>query len=292
MASSAPAQYGERLRAAAVYLHVQQLIPEDRAAETLADLFGADRLRPASVMGWVKRKAKALAPVAERIGALAAAARVRCLDDPSTMLRTAFGSRARRNGCIRSQPKASPSIACRPSGATCPKTLPAGWSSTTASNPIAGFRNRSCALQRPSLTRTQGADRSSTRSRGPAPMRDLLCDANRAVDVGRGAGRTGARPCPSGRLRNPLPGHLARRPRLSPQAAPPSQVRHGQDQATTRREPAAPAARFKDDVLRFLVDFDVPFTNNLAWTYLAPRRRRRSQARPSPASASALSPSR
>lgn len=33
---SAPAQYGERLRAAAVYLNVQQLIPEDRVAQTLS----------------------------------------------------------------------------------------------------------------------------------------------------------------------------------------------------------------------------------------------------------------
>ena len=78
---SAPAQYGERLRAAAVYLHAQQLIPEDRTAQTLADLFGADRLCPASVMDWVRRKAKALAPVAAEVGALAAAARVRCLDE-------------------------------------------------------------------------------------------------------------------------------------------------------------------------------------------------------------------
>ena len=33
-----PAQYGGRIRAAAIYLHAQQLIPEDRAAEALADL--------------------------------------------------------------------------------------------------------------------------------------------------------------------------------------------------------------------------------------------------------------
>jgi transposase len=135
---NAPAQYGERLRAAAVYLHAQQLIPEERTAQTLVDLFGADRLCPASVMDWVRRKAKALAPVAARVGALVAAARVRCLDDPSAMLRTAFVSQARRNGCIRSQPKASRSIASRPGGATWRKALPAAWSSTTASNPMAG----------------------------------------------------------------------------------------------------------------------------------------------------------
>ena len=77
----APAQYGERLRAAAVYLHLQQLIPEERTAETLADLFGVPSICPASVMDWVRRKASALAPVAGRIGALVAAARVRCLDE-------------------------------------------------------------------------------------------------------------------------------------------------------------------------------------------------------------------
>jgi transposase len=76
-----PAQYGERLRAAAVYLHAQQLIPEDRTAEALADLTGADGLCAASVADWTRRRAAALAPVAERIGALIRAARVRCLDE-------------------------------------------------------------------------------------------------------------------------------------------------------------------------------------------------------------------
>ena len=41
-----PAQYGPRVRAAAVYLNVQQLLPEDRVAQTMADLFGAARLCP------------------------------------------------------------------------------------------------------------------------------------------------------------------------------------------------------------------------------------------------------
>ena len=41
-----PTQYGERIRAAAVYLNIQQLLPEDRTAQTLSDLIGA---RPMSV---------------------------------------------------------------------------------------------------------------------------------------------------------------------------------------------------------------------------------------------------
>ena len=75
-----PAQYGERVKAAAVYLNAQQLVPEERTAQVLADLFGAAACG-ASVAGWVGRKAEALAPVYRSIGACVAAAPVRCLDE-------------------------------------------------------------------------------------------------------------------------------------------------------------------------------------------------------------------
>ncbi len=41
-----PAQYGERVKAAAIYLNAQQLVPEERTAQVLRDLFG--RRRPAA----------------------------------------------------------------------------------------------------------------------------------------------------------------------------------------------------------------------------------------------------
>jgi transposase len=44
-----PTQYGERIRAAAVYLNIQQLLPEDRTAQTLSDLIGAPHVCPASL---------------------------------------------------------------------------------------------------------------------------------------------------------------------------------------------------------------------------------------------------
>ena len=77
----AAAQYGERIRAAAIYLNAQQLIPEDRVAQTLNDLFGAPYLCPASLTTWVKGKAAAFAGVAAHIGVLAAQAPVRHLDE-------------------------------------------------------------------------------------------------------------------------------------------------------------------------------------------------------------------
>jgi transposase len=79
--ASGPAQYGERVRALAVYLNAQQRIPEDRTAETLSDLFGARGLCAASVAQWTRARAEALAPVVERIEALIRASRVRCLDE-------------------------------------------------------------------------------------------------------------------------------------------------------------------------------------------------------------------
>ncbi len=76
-----PAQYGERFKAAAVYLNAQQLVPEERTAQVLRDLFGATAACGASVAGWVRRKAEALAPVYRGIGACVATAPVRCLDE-------------------------------------------------------------------------------------------------------------------------------------------------------------------------------------------------------------------
>ncbi len=76
-----PTQYGERIKAAAIYLNVQQLIPEDRAAEALSDLFGAPLLCPASLTARVRQKARDLERVHAGIGSRFAEAKVRHLDE-------------------------------------------------------------------------------------------------------------------------------------------------------------------------------------------------------------------
>src|SRR4051794_26822909 len=52
-------QYGRRLRATAVYLNVQQLIPENRGCEAMADRFATASLCPASVVAWIGKAAEA-----------------------------------------------------------------------------------------------------------------------------------------------------------------------------------------------------------------------------------------
>lgn len=62
--SEAPsrAQYGSRLRALAVYLVEQQLLPYERACEVLADVCGA-ALSEGTLATWLQQSAEALAPV-------------------------------------------------------------------------------------------------------------------------------------------------------------------------------------------------------------------------------------
>jgi|ERR1700722_1917225 len=74
------AQYGPRVRAAAVYLSFGQLIPEDRVAETMRDLFDVG-LCPATIAAMGVRKASELMPFSEVIAALVAAAAVKHLDE-------------------------------------------------------------------------------------------------------------------------------------------------------------------------------------------------------------------
>ena len=95
-----PAQYGPRVRAAAVYLNVQQLIPEDRVAQTMADLFGAMRLCPDSVVAWGKKKAEELQVVGR--GSANSWLELAC----AMSTKRAFASPAKAIGCI--PPRRSP----------------------------------------------------------------------------------------------------------------------------------------------------------------------------------------
>ena len=95
-----PAQYGPRVRAAAVYLNVQQLLPEDRVAQTMADLFGAARLCPDSVVAWGSRKAEDAE--LQRRASPRLSRELAC----AISTKPAFASSARANGCKQPRPRA------------------------------------------------------------------------------------------------------------------------------------------------------------------------------------------
>jgi len=78
---AAHVQYGPRMRAAAVYCNVQQLIPEDRVCQLLRDLFGATSLCAASVTNWTRGAANKMGLVVEHILARLMKGGVRHLDE-------------------------------------------------------------------------------------------------------------------------------------------------------------------------------------------------------------------
>ena len=254
----APAQYGERLRAAAVYLHLQQLIPEERTAETLADLFGVPSICPASVMDWVRRKANALAPVAGRIGALVAAAGVRCLDE------TGFRVAGQTHWLHTIATESLTLYRVSNRRGDVPNTLAGGVIVHDGFKSYGALERASHALCNAHHLRELKALIEFDQEPWAAPMRDLLLDANRAVGDAKAQGESALDPALLERfdtrfwdiLREGLAFHR-KLPRL-PQAAT----------GKTKRRPGENLLRrlhqFKDETLRFLVDFDVPFTNNLA----------------------------
>ena len=68
----APAQYGPRVRALAVYLHHCHGVPQERTHEALADLFGCT-LSDGSLATWVAQAADTLAPTVAHLADLVAA---------------------------------------------------------------------------------------------------------------------------------------------------------------------------------------------------------------------------
>ncbi len=259
-----PAQYGGRIRAAAIYLHAQQLIPEDRAAEALADLIGAGGLCAASVAEWTRRRAGALAPVAERIGALVRAARVRCLDE--TGLR--IGGRTQWLHTVATE-TLTLYRACDTRGEM-PEGLEGG---VVVHDGFKPYRKLDGLAQPPAHAlcnahhlRELKALIQFDQEPWATGMRDCLRDACKAVAEARAQGQTALSPAALEAfharyweaLREGLAWHR-NLPRLE-KAGPKSGRTKRRDGDNLLRR----LHRFKDDVLRFLIDFKVPFTNNLA----------------------------
>jgi transposase len=74
-------QYGPRLRQTAVYYNAGQLIPEDRVVQIMRDLHGAVSLCSASVVNWVNAKAEAMDAVVAHILSRLTVGGVRHLDE-------------------------------------------------------------------------------------------------------------------------------------------------------------------------------------------------------------------
>jgi transposase len=256
-----PAQYGERIKAAAIYLNVQQLIPEDRAAQALNDLFGAPGLSPASVAAWAQNKARVLHGIYAKIGASLAAAKVRHVDE--TGLRIA----GKLHWLHTTSSEAFTFYRAGEARSAIPSELKGGVVVHDHFRPYyrleGGVAHALCNAHH--LRELKGLiefDGEVWAER----MRDVLLDANAAVRNARAAGAKDlaseqvkafvARFWDAVRLGFAFHRGLPKLPR-SPNARGRRKQRPGLNLLLRLKT-------FKDETLRFLTDFDVPFTNNPA----------------------------
>ena len=257
---AAPAQYGERIKATAVYLSVHQLIPEDRVAEAMGDLFGALRLCPDSVANWVRGKAAGFAPVAAQIATLAAQAPVRCLDE------TGFRVAGKGQWLHTVATEALTHYRVSAKRGEMPDGLVGGVAVHDGFKSYAGLCEVEHALCNAHHLRELKALIEIDQEPWAAPMRDLLLEANRTVEQAREKRAISLDPA----VRE---GFVARYWKIVRQGLAfhrnlPRLQRHPSNRGRTKRRPGHNLLirlhEFKDDVLRFLYDFSVPFTNNLA----------------------------
>jgi transposase len=252
------AQYGPRVRAAAVYLNVQQLIPEDRVAQAMADLFGAARLCPDSVVAWGKRKAEEFEPVAARIAALVAQAPVRHLDE------TGFRVAGKGQWLHTASTAALTSYRVTAKRGDLPKGFRGGVVVHDHFKPYYAMPSLRHALCNAHHLRELKALIDIDKEQWAGQMRDLLVEANGAA---RAAVAQGATALPALVLRTLIKRYnaIVRRGLAFHRSKPPLARQIG----ARGRAPHRPGHnllirlhKFKGDVLRFLYDFAVPFTNN------------------------------
>ena len=257
---TSPVQYGRRVRATAVYLNVQQLIPEDRVAQAMSDLFGAGLLCPASVVAWGEKLAGRLAPVVDHIAALAARAPVRHLDETGFRI----GGKTQWLHTVSTNALTSYRVSAR-RGALA-DGLEGGVIVHDHFKSYYTLLNIAHALCNAHHLRELKALIDIEKEPWAWQMRDLLLEANKAVREAVGLGQS-ALPIPVLRglikrynaiVRRGLAFHRQQEPLAKKAGAPGGGPRRPGDNLVRRLH------QFKSDVLRFAYDFAVPFTNNQA----------------------------
>ena len=252
-------QYGERLRAAAIYLNVQQLLPEDRAAQALSDLFGAPLICPASIVAWVGKKAQELRKFTSSSASGWPGRRF------AISTKRGFASPASCNGCTR--PRAWPSLyrAVEKRGAI-PEDLHGGIVVHDHFLPYRRLDTVDHAFCNAHILRELKSLIEFDKEAWAELMRDMLLAANLAVNKAREAGAAALAPAELhaflerywAAIRLGLAFHR-QLPKLEAKANARGRTKHRPGHNLLQR-----LKTFQTETLRFLTDFDVPFTNNLA----------------------------
>lgn len=257
---TAHVQYGRRVRAAAVYLNVQQLIPEDRVCEAMADLFAATSLCPASVVAWTAKAADAQAPVVAQIVAQIAAVTVRHLDE------TGF----RIGGKTRWLHSASTAVHTHyrvgETRGDVPRTMADGVIVHDHFKPYYTLHGAQHALCNAHHLRELNALIEIEKEPWARVMHDLLRTANTQVRDAKATGAVALSEPDKRRIATAYDAALDMGFALHEGQAPLLRTpgARGRSPRRTGHNLLLRLRQCKADVLRFSEDFDVPFTNNQA----------------------------
>jgi transposase len=255
-----PTQYGERIKAAAIYLNIQQLIPEDRTAQALSDLFGAPLVCPASIVGWVRKKDEDLRQVYACIGERVAKVKVRHLDE------TGFRIAGKLQWLHTTSSLAFTFYRADEKRGAIPQDLQGGVVVHDHFMPYRQLDTVDHAFCNAHILRELNSLIEFDKEPWAEAMRGMLREANLAVHKARGAGATALAPDERAAfverywavVRRGLAFHRAL-PKLGTKANPRGRTRQRPGHNLLER-----LKTFKTETLRFLNDFEVPFTNNLA----------------------------
>jgi len=225
----------------------------------VGDLFGAPRLCPASLMAWVGRRAQDLERVHARIGARVGEAKVH-LDE--TALRVA----GKLHWLHTTSSQTLTFYRAEEKRGAIPLELKGGVVVHDGFAPYGGLGQVEHALCNAHHLRELKALIELDGEAWATPMRDVLLDANAAVRQAREAGASALPPDEIKAFEERY--WAAVREGVAFHGALPKAPRSPQSRGRVKHRPGfnllTRLKTFKADVLRFLVDFDVPFTNNLA----------------------------
>lgn len=258
--ASAPACYGPRVAALGVYLLGRQHLPVDRAAEAMADCFGA----PVST-GWLS---SLLPSAADRLEGFTAAVRAQLAAAPVAHFDETGGRVAGKLRWVHVAATDTLTMYHRASGRgkdsiDAGGVLP-GFTGVAVHDGLTSYRRYEVthALCAAHHLRELAGIAEATGQEWPTQVADLLVEIHKAVETAKTTGRTAL---PARRLagyRRRYRALIAEGKALNP--PPPRTGKRGRP----KLGPAGSLLRrlddYQDDVLRFAIDFTVSFDNNQA----------------------------
>jgi transposase len=258
--ASAPVCYGPRVAALGVYLLGRQHLPVDRAAEAMADCFGA----PVST-GWLS---SLLPSAADRLGGFTTAVRAQLAAAPVAHFDETGGRVAGKLRWVHVAATDTLTLYHRASGRGKDSidtggVLP-GFAGVAVHDGLTSYRRYPVthALCSAHHLRELAGIAQTTGQQWPTRLGDLLVEIHKNVEAAKTEGRTAL---PARRLagyRRRYRGLVVEGKALNP--PPPRTGKRGRPKLGPAGSLLRRLDEYQDDVLRFATDFAVPFDNNQA----------------------------